>query len=119
LRAARELDAEAIDDPVLRRRARHVTTENRRVRDAVDALRSGDVVAFGELMRESHASLRDDYEVSSPALEMLVARLDAVPGVLGCRLTGAGFGGCVVALTRPGAITDGWVVRPVAGASRQ
>ena len=68
-------------------------------------------------MLASHASLRDDFEVSTPELDELVARLGAVPGVFGARLTGAGFGGCVVALARPGVVQEGWVVRPVAGAS--
>jgi len=118
LRRARLQALDGIEDEVVRRRARHVVTENRRVRDAVAALDAGDVVAVGALMRESHASLRDDYEVSSRALDDLVARLDDTPGVLGCRLTGAGFGGCVVALARPGAVTQGWVVRAVDGAHR-
>ena len=78
---------------------------------------AGDLDAAGALMVASHASLRDDFEVSTPELDDLVARLSAVPGVFGARLTGAGFGGCVVALARPGAVQEGWVVRPVAGAS--
>jgi galactokinase len=60
--------------------------------------------------------LRDDFEVSTPVLDALVGRLVATPGVLGARMTGAGFGGCVVALIRPGALDEGWVVRAVAGA---
>ena len=67
-------------------------------------------------MAASHASLRDDYEVSTPTLDALVERLSATPGVYGARLTGAGFGGCVVALTEPGALDEGWTVRPAAGA---
>jgi len=107
----------AIDDARLRRRARHVVTENERVRAMVAALADGDGVEAGRLMVASHASLRDDFEVSTPALDVLVTRLGAVPGVLGARLTGAGFGGCAVALARPGALTEGWVVRPVGAAS--
>jgi galactokinase len=97
-------------------RLRHVRTENERVQAFADALRSGDLETAGRLMVESHASLRDDYEVSTAALDALVARLTATPGVYGARLTGAGFGGAVVALAAPGAVTDGWVVRPSAGA---
>jgi galactokinase len=80
-------------------RARHVVTENARVLAFVRALRAGDVDALGPLLLESHASLRDDFEVSTPELDVLVERLvDA--GALGARLTGAGFGGCVVAVAR-------------------
>lgn len=111
---------DSLDDPVLRRRARHVVTENERVRDFAAALAAGDLSAAGRLMTASHASLRDDFEVSTPTLDALVTRLSERPGVYGARLTGAGFGGCVVALTRPGAITgEGWVVRPSAGAHLQ
>ena len=82
----------------LRERARHVITENRRVL----AARNADATAFGALMTQSHASLRDDYAVSLPAMDALVAALNQEPGVFGARLTGAGFGGCCVALVRPG-----------------
>jgi galactokinase len=117
LRAATPADVAAIDDPVLRRRARHVVTENRRVAAFADALRSGDPAVAGALMGESHASLRDDFEVSTPALDALVARLAGRAGVYGARLTGAGFGGCAVALTEPGALDEGWVVSASAGAA--
>jgi len=80
------------------RRARHVVTENQRVLESVAALRAGDLTAFGPHMAASHASLRDDYEVSSRELDTLVEIAAAVPGVFGARLTGAGFGGCAVAL---------------------
>jgi galactokinase len=106
----------ALADPVIRRRARHVVTENQRVLDVVDALRAHDAGAAGRAMLESHRSLRDDFEVSTDALDQLVERLTATPGVHGARLTGAGFGGCVVALAEPGALDEGWVVRPCAGA---
>jgi galactokinase len=79
----------------LQRRARHVITENARVLRGVAALRSGDVSAFGRLMLDSHASLRDDYEVSTPELDELVD-LAMAHGALGARLTGAGFGGSIV-----------------------
>ncbi len=118
LREASLAAVATIADPVVRRRARHVVTENERVRRVVDALRSGDIEAVGTLMVESHESLRVDFEVSTTALDALVDRLVATPGVHGARLTGAGFGGCAVALTEPGALDEGWTVRPSAGARR-
>ncbi|MBE7940552.1 MULTISPECIES: galactokinase [Ramlibacter] len=86
---------------LLRRRARHVVTENARVLRAVDC---ADAARFGALMNESHASLRDDYEVSTPALDQLVDLLQRQPGVFGARLTGAGFGGACVALCEAGRV---------------
>jgi galactokinase len=80
-------------------RARHVVSENARVLATVDALRNRDLVALGELLRASHASLRDDYGVSTPELDLLVEML-VDHGAAGARLTGAGFGGCVVALVQ-------------------
>ena len=113
-----DLDAVAtIADPVVRRRARHVVTENARVLDFVEALLVGDLDAAGHLMNESHRSLRDDFEVSTPVLDDLVDRLATTPGVHGARLTGAGFGGCAIALAAPGALLEGWTVRPRRGAS--
>lgn len=88
--------------PVVRRRCRHVVSENERVLSAVAALRAGDVAAFGELMDASHASLRDDYEVSCRELDVMVEVARGVPGCLGARMTGAGFGGCTVNLVRAG-----------------
>jgi galactokinase len=85
---------------VLFRRARHVVTENHRVFEAVQVLESGDVERFGQLMNASHESLRDDYEVSSKELDVLVELAWKQPGVLGARMTGAGFGGCTVNLVR-------------------
>jgi galactokinase len=121
--ASRSAEARAAspdsDDPVLRRRARHVVSENERVLAAVAALRAGDGVALGALFTASHRSLADDFEVSTPALDALVARLGATAGVHGARLTGAGFGGCVVAAAEPGALAEGRVVRPGAGVSRR
>jgi galactokinase len=94
LRALRDATPDQVaDNP----RARHVVSENERVLQAAGALRAGDVAALGPLLDASHASLRDDYEVSTPELDALVNALrDA--GALGARLTGAGFGGCVIAL---------------------
>jgi galactokinase len=115
--AAASLSAvEALADPVLRRRARHVVTENERVRAFAAALRTGDVSLAGRLMAESHASLATDFEVTTPALDRLVGEIGATPGVHGVRMTGGGFGGCVVALAEPGALRTGWRVRAVAGA---
>jgi galactokinase len=105
-----------IADPVLRRRARHVVTENERVRATVEAFGAGDLAGVGRLVDESHASLRDDAEVSTPELDALCDDLRRVPGVHGARLTGAGFGGCVVAVGEPGALDRGWVLRPAPGA---
>ena len=116
LRDAVVADLRRIPDDRVRRRARHVITENARVLAFVDELHHGDPAAAGTLMDESHASLRDDFDVSSPALDDLVDRLHRTPGVLGARLTGAGFGGCAVAITEPGALTDGWLLEAVGGA---
>jgi len=118
---ARRDDVERLADPMLRRRARHVVNECERVR-AVAA--SGfDRAVLAEAVAASHASLRDDFEVSTPALDALVDHLAAQPGVIGARLTGAGFGGCAVALVEDGAtgridVGDraSWPVRPSAGA---
>ena len=116
LREASVSDLDAIDDPVTRRRARHVITENERVLAFVDALSTGDLAAAGAAMVASHASLRNDFEVSTPALDALVERLNATPGVFGARLTGAGFGGCAVAVCEPGALNEGWRLEAVEGA---
>lgn len=107
---------ERIEDELLRRRARHVITENQRVRDFATALRSGDYAAAGELLDASHESLRIDFEVSTHRLDHLVGALRDTGGVYGARLTGAGFGGCVVALTEPGAVPWTTPVRASAGA---
>jgi galactokinase len=91
-----------LDEP-LRSRARHVVTENARVLQAVEC---GDSSQFGALMNASHSSLRDDFDVSVPALDRLVALLQAQPEVYGARLTGAGFGGACVALCRPSTLAN-------------
>lgn len=85
-------------DAVTRRRARHVITENARTLDAVEALRDGEATRFGALMNASHASLRDDFEVSSRELDIMANLAQAHPACYGARMTGAGFGGCGVAL---------------------
>jgi galactokinase len=86
-----------LPDPLLER-VRHVVGEIERTAAAAAALERGNLAAFGGLMYESHRSLRDDYEVSVPELDTLVQACAATPGVLGARMTGGGFGGCVVAL---------------------
>ncbi|MBU0704724.1 MAG: galactokinase, partial [Chloroflexi bacterium] len=88
------------------RRARHVTSDNARVVRAAEALRAGDVATVGTLMRACHISLRDDYEVSSPELDALAEAAWEVRGCYGARLTGAGFGGCIVALVAADGVTD-------------
>ena len=85
-------------EPVTLRRARHVVTENARTLRAAEAMRAQDAAGLGRLMDESHASLRDDFEVSSAALDSIVTIARAQPGCFGARMTGAGFGGCAVAL---------------------
>jgi len=117
LREATPADVASIPDQLLRRRARHVVTENERVLAFADALRSGDLQAAGRLMVQSHQSLRDDFEVSTAVLDDVVARLLATPGVYGARLTGAGFGGCVVSLVDPTSPAEGWRLAAAAGAS--
>lgn len=94
-------------DSVVFRRARHVITENERTLKAAQALQAGDWPRMGELMYASHASLRDDYEVSCPELDAVVdiaAQAPPAEGVIGCRMTGAGFGGCAVCLVRTNAV---------------
>ncbi len=88
-------------DPAALRRARHNLTENRRVLEFERALTAGDFARAGALLYESHRSLRDDYEVSSAELDLAVKLASALPGVWGCRMTGAGFGGCCIALVQP------------------
>ena len=104
--------------PVVRRRARHVVTENARVLESVAALSVGDLTTFGRLMHQSHVSLRDDYEVTVPELDVMVDAALAVPGVLGTRMTGAGFGGCTVSLVEDGAVERFLAVVPEAYRSR-
>ena len=121
----------AISDPIDRRRAHHVVTENARTEAAAAAMRAGDAAALGRLMRASHLSLRDDYAVSGPGLDAIVAAADTAPGCLGARMTGGGFAGCAVALVeaaraeqfaaatlaaygQPGHV---WICGPAGGAS--
>jgi galactokinase len=116
LSEARASAAAQLPEP-LAHRARHVLSENERVRAAVSALRDGDMPELGALLSASHASLRDDFEISTPAVEATVARLlDA--GAAGARIMGGGFGGCVLGLFAPGAHAppDALEVRPGPGA---
>jgi galactokinase len=128
LRLASLADAAAIADETVRRRARHVVSENERVRGAAAALSEHDMAEVGRLMVASHRSLAHDYAVSTSVVDALVDRLIERSGVFGARMTGGGFGGCIVALCEPGALgdvvsgetklgRDAWVVKPVAGAS--
>ena len=108
-------------DPLLRARARHVITENQRVRDAVVACQSDDARTLGRLISESHASLRDDFEVSLPVIDELVAHVESQGGVLGARIMGGGFGGCVLVAHEPGVIIEAaghqhWALRAESGA---
>ena len=95
---------DAITDETAHRRARHVVGEVQRTKDAVEALKNGDIVKFGQLMNQSHISLRDDYEVTGPQLDALAEAAWKIDGVLGSRMTGGGFGGCTVSLVREEAI---------------
>ena len=93
-------------DPLTRKRCRHVISENERVVKSVQSLNSGDLEEFGRLMNASHQSLKDDYEVSSPELDIMVDIASHQRGVLGSRMTGAGFGGCTVNLVKNPDITS-------------
>ena len=95
-----EKHKDAIQSDVCRRRAKHAVYENQRTIKAVEALKNNDIVTFGKLMNESHVSLRDDYEVSCPELDVLVDLAWNQPGVIGSRMTGGGFGGCTVSIVK-------------------
>ena len=95
----------ALPDP-LNRRARHVVTENQRVLDSVDTMKHGDLERLGRLFYESHASQRDDFEVSVPEVDLLVRLAEQDASVFGARLTGGGFGGSVVLLVKPGSARE-------------
>ena len=99
-----EENKSAIKDPVRVRRAKHAVYENQRTVHAVEALQANDIVKFGQLMNASHVSLRDDYEVTGIELDTLVEEAWKVEGVIGSRMTGAGFGGCTVSLVKDEAI---------------
>lgn len=95
---------DSIRDETVRRRAQHVVEENQRVHDSVKALKNGDLEAFGQYMNQSHDSLRYLYEVTGDELDALVEEAQRIPGTLGSRMTGAGFGGCTVSLVHEDAV---------------
>ncbi len=97
---------ENITEEVVRRRAHHVISENDRTLRAIDALNKGDIEEFGELMNQSHNSLRDDYEVTGKELDVLVDEAQKIRGTIGSRMTGAGFGGCTVSLVKEESIEE-------------
>lgn len=94
----------AIKDENRRKRAKHAVYENQRTIKAVEALKANDIVSFGKLMNESHVSLRDDYEVTGEELDTLVEAAWKIDGVIGSRMTGAGFGGCTVSIVKDEAV---------------
>ena len=94
----------AITDPIAHKRARHVVGEVQRTKDAVKALKAGDLTLFGKLMNASHVSLRDDYEVTGLQLDTMAEEAWKIDGVIGSRMTGGGFGGCTVSLVKDEAI---------------
>ena len=124
-------------DPLLFRRARHVVSEIARTEQAANAVRGGDIQSLGRLINESHRSLAEDYEVSSPRMDDLAGIVRSVPGCYGARITGAGFGGCVVAVAEArataaieaavrarydpkyGVVAPVWAAQPAAGAEVQ
>jgi len=97
---------DAIQSDIRRKRAKHAVYENRRTVRAVQALKDNDIVRFGRLMNESHVSLRDDYEVTGIELDTLVEEAWKIQGVIGSRMTGAGFGGCTVSIVKDEAIDN-------------
>jgi galactokinase len=106
--SVKELDIleKYIPDTVVRKRARHVITENGRVLEAVKVLKDDDMVRFGELMNQSHDSLKEDYEVTGFELDTLVYEARKLRGVIGSRMTGAGFGGCSVSIVKKDCVED-------------
>ncbi len=99
-----EAHKDLIKDPVQLKRVKHAVYENQRTIDAVSALKDGDITKFGELMNQSHISLRDDYEVSCEEIDILVDLAWNIPGVIGSRITGGGFGGCTVSIVKNDAV---------------
>jgi galactokinase len=122
LRDASLADVESIADRMIRARAHHVVSENARVDAFAAALTDGDLTGAGQLMIDSHRSLSGPFDCSTPEIDELCRTLGAIPGVHGVRMTGGGWGGCVVALTDPAALDVGrfpraWRVHPSRGAS--
>lgn len=119
LRGATIEQSSSIADPIIRRRAEHVISENERVLRFTEALQARDFEVAGQLMTKSHWSLSTLYETSTPQMDAVVTKVLMQPGVYGARMTGGGFGGCIVAMVQSGTALDGWRVRPVSGASVQ
>jgi galactokinase len=107
---------ELIEDKTISKRARHVMTENQRVREFAQALASHDLQYAGKLMNDGHRSLADDFGTSTPTMDKAVEEIQKLPGVFGARMTGGGFGGCVVALCSHAANVPGWTVSAVSAA---
>lgn len=93
-----------IEDETIRKRVKHVVTENDRVKKSVTALKKGDIDTFGRLMNESHKSLKNDYEVTGDELDVITYEASKIPGTVGSRMTGAGFGGCVISIVKKNSI---------------
>ena len=117
LRSATIYMLEQITDATIFKRARHVISENLRVREFAQALASHELQHAGKLMNEGHRSLALDFDTSTPAMDKAVEEIQKIPGVYGARMTGGGFGGCVVALCSHDADVPGWTVSAV-GAAR-
>ncbi|MEI8148294.1 MAG: galactokinase family protein [Actinomycetes bacterium] len=116
-------DIERLDSELLQHRARHVTTETARVDEMIAAMQANDPVRAGLLLNESHASLRDDFEVSTAGIDALANELQRRPGVYGARLVGGGFGGCLLVLHRSdldlaSSYEQAWLLQPHSGALR-
>lgn len=116
LRDASLADVAAITDVTVASRARHVISENTRVVSFASALAGGDYGTAGEIMSDCHRSLAEDFAISNDQMNAAVQDMRAIPGVFGARMTGGGFGGCIVALCEPDAVIDGWHVKPVSAA---
>lgn len=116
LRDASSADVAAITDVTVASRARHVISENARVVSFASALAGGDYGTAGEIMSDCHRSLAEDFAISNDQMNAAVQDMRAMPGVFGARMTGGGFGGCIVALCEPDAVIDGWHVKPVSAA---
>ena len=98
--------SDVIEDPIEKLRARHAVYENQRTLEAVEKLKQGDLIGFGKLLNDSHVSLRDDYDVTGEELDTLAELAWKQEGVLGSRMTGAGFGGCTISIVKNEAIED-------------
>ncbi len=101
-----EAHKDVLTDPDMQKKAKHAVYENQRTIEAVKALKAGDIKHFGELMRQSHESLRDDYDVTGVELDTLAEEAWKIPGVIGSRMTGGGFGGCTVSIVKDEAVED-------------